>query len=97
MDKKLQDLMKEFDKKAVEFGFEDLMRRGKFEAMLKLIPDNQFKKRDLLVLYILLDEDNPTELLQKWNSYIKTAKDNLDDISLKDLKQHLLKIGDFKT
>lgn len=64
--------------------------------MLQILGDGDFKRRDCLVLYILFDEEEPRKYLSKLFSYIRTSKEHLDEISIKDLKNHLLKIGDFE-
>lgn len=90
--KKLIEKFKDFEKKMNEKGYEDLMRKAKFQSMLQMLTMNDFRHRDLPLIYVLLDEEEPKKYLSKILSFVEMVNENLDEISIKDLREHLLKI-----
>lgn len=90
---KAKELLKEIEKMACDHGFEDHVRKSKFEAMLRLLAHNEFRHCDLIPLYNLLKESNYDGILNKYRAFVSCAFENLDKESIVDLRDSILKLA----
>ena len=85
--------LKELEKLLIDKGYEDSLRKAKFQSILEMLEQGKFRVCDALVLAVLLDEEDINYYLAKCHSYVKCAKDVLDEVSIKDLRNKLLEMN----